>query len=282
MYIVTKYHMTFLVFLSLLISGCGYLQNERTGLSWLHLETGLSLGTYTDSKSAGKDEASIYILRIDPQVFDINLYCASQFNQQSHTMQGWAEKFDLVAATNAGMFATDLITSVGYLNSNGHLNNPKINSSHKCMFACQPLDSAVVPAKIIDLTCNDFRSHEDKYHSFLQSIRMISCNGKNVWQPQDDRWSIAALGMDSDGQLLFLYSGFPRSVHEFIEILLNLPLNIGTTMYLEGGIQAGLYISSGGITMDLPGENRSEILLNNDSQTGRPLPNVIGIRRKTK
>jgi len=32
--------------------------------------------------------------------------------------------------------------------------------------------------------------------------------------------------------------------------------------------------------MDLPGENRAEILLNNDSQTGRPLPNVIGISKK--
>ena len=279
MHLVSKCHMTFLIFLSLLLFDCGYLQNERTGLTWLHLEAGLSLGTFTDSKSAGKEQAAIYILKIDPQFFDINLYCASQFDKQSHTMRGWAQQFDLIAVTNAGMFATDLITSVGYLKSGGHLNNSKINSSHKCIFACQPLDSTVTPVKIIDLTCDDFQSYENRYYSFLQSIRMISCRGKNVWEPQEDSWSIAALGMDSDGQLFFLYSGFPRSVHEFIEILLDLPLGISSTMYLEGGIQAGIYLSAGGITIDLPGENRSEILLNNDSQMGRPLPNVIGVRR---
>jgi hypothetical protein len=279
---IKKYPATLLIFLMLSISDCGYFQNEKAGLRWLHLESGLSLGTYTDSKSAGKDEASIYILRIDPQVFDINLYCASQFDLQSLSMEGWAEKFDLIAVTNAGMFATDLLTSVGYLNSNGHLNNPKINSSYKCIFACQSLDSAVAAATILDLTCVDFQKYQDKYHSFLQSIRMISCRGKNVWQPQDDRWSIAALGTDSKEQLLFLYSGFPRSVHEFIETLLNLPLDIGTTMYLEGGIQAGIYLSTGGITLDLPGENPSEILLNSDTQTGRPLPNIIGVRRKAE
>jgi hypothetical protein len=274
--------MIFLFILSLSIFNCGYLQNEKTGLTWLNLEAGLSLGTFTDSKSAGKDEASIYILRIDPRVFDINIFCASQFNQQSQDMQTWSQKFDLIAVTNAGMFATDLITSVGYLKSGDHLNNPKINNSHKCMFACDPLDSTVAPAQILDLTCEDFAIQENKYNSFLQSIRMISCRGMNVWQPQDDRWSIAALGMESDGQLLFLYSGYPRSVHEFIEILLDLPLNISTTMYLEGGIQAGLYISTRGITLDLPGENRSDILITNDSQAGRPLPNVIGVRRRNR
>jgi len=264
----------------LLFWGCGYFQSDKSGLIWHYLEPGLSLGTYSDSPTTGKAEESVYILKIDPVLFDVNLFCASQYDQKSRSMQAWSMDFELIAVINAGMYATDLSTSVGYLKSSGHLNNSRINSTYKCIFACQPLDSTLSPVKIFDLTCDNFESYADKYHSALQSIRMISCQQENVWEPQDDQWSIAALGIDKEEQLLFIYSFIPRSVHDFINLLLKLPLRIHTAMYLEGGIQAGLYVSAGGLQRNLPWDKRPEILLNNDSQAERPLPNVIGIRRK--
>lgn len=277
-----NHYSAILTCLLLFFSSCDYFHSEKRGLVWLNLEPGLSLGTYFDSQGAGKSQEAVYVLKIDPNIFDVNLFCASQFNQKSRSMQEWAKEFGLTAVINAGMFATDLSTSVGYLKSSGHLNNPRINSTYKCIFVCQPLDSMLSPAKIFDLTCEEFQMYEAKYHSSLQSIRMISCRQENVWEPQNDQWSIAALGIDKEDQLLFIYSFIPRSVHEFINLLLSLPLKIHTAMYLEGGIQAGLYILAGGIQKNLPWDNRPDILLNNDSQAERPLPNVIGVRRKPR
>src|SRR5206468_3610842 len=79
----------------------------------------------------------------------------------------------------------------------------------------------------------------------VQSIRMISCNGENVWSRQERRWSTAAIGMDALGRILFLHVRSPYSTHDLIDILKALPLGLTRAMYAEGGPEAQLFVSSG-------------------------------------
>jgi hypothetical protein len=142
------------------------------------------------------------------------------------------------------------------------------------------MDSRTEPVKLIDLACEEYEVFEKHYNSFLQSIRMISCEQENVWEPQDEKWNIAALGTDFSGHLLLIYSITLFSVHDLTNHLLALPISIKNAMYLEGGFPAGLYLSAeytGRIFGDL---DKPYSFNNDDGQDSRAIPNIIGIKRR--
>ncbi|MFZ0390280.1 MAG: phosphodiester glycosidase family protein [Calditrichia bacterium] len=262
---------------SLLFSGK---PSEPAPGEWLHLEPGLQLAEFPVHSDLEGSEGRIVVLSIDPEYFNIGLFSASALDKKNRTPRQWSERLHLVAAINAGMYATDYLTSVGYLKSGEHLNNPHMNSSYNCIFACDPLEEGIPPVQIIDRECSDFEEWKDKYRSFVQNIRMISCQGENVWEQQARRYSIAAAAIDSSGHLLLIHSRPAYSVHNFINILLDLPLNIRNAMYLEGGMDAGLFVGTRGYEREYVGNRENTFFLNEENADLRPLPNIIGIRRK--
>ena len=88
------------------------------------------------------------------------------------------------------------------MRSENHINNAYI-SKDKTIFAFDPKNEFDVPVKMIDKECNEFDIWLNKYRNHIQSIRMISCKKKNVWAPQPEKWSIAAIGMDYKNRVLF-------------------------------------------------------------------------------
>jgi uncharacterized protein YigE (DUF2233 family) len=249
---------------------------------WSHIEPGLDLGIFNAPISSQYGDSYITVLRINPHLYTIDIYCQSYYGGPKRTARQWAKQFELMISINAGMYATDYITSVGYLKSGSHLNNPHLNSYHKTVFACGSLDPHIPAAQIIDLTCDDFNLWNNKYSSFSQCIRMINCQRQNVWEPQLKKWSIACIGMDKSSNLLLIHCRSPYSVHEFINMLLELPLNILNTMYLEGGPESSLYFSLGGIERELVGSHEANFMIGESNQTAWPIPNIIGIKELEK
>ncbi len=248
---------------------------------WAQLEPGFSIQVFDSPVKSRLGDSRITVLKIDPEKFDFEIYCASQYNNKLRTVKEWAQDFNLVAAINAGMFAKDYLTSVGFLKSGDHVNNPTVNHSYNCVFACGPLEDGLPAARIIDRQCENFPDLRKKYRSFVQGIRMISCHQKNVWEQQPNQWSIAALGFDKGGNILFIHCRSPYTVHDFINILLKLPLEIRNAMYLEGGPPASLYYSLQGLQNELAGSYETDFLLNNNNQISWQIPNVIGVKKKS-
>ncbi len=116
----------------------------------------------------------------------------------------------------------------------------------------------------------------------VQSTRMISCTGKNVWTQQPQKWSTAAIGIDSRQRVLFIHVGSPYSTHDVIEFLLQLPINITRAMYVEGGPQAQLYINSGKHEYEFVGNYEIELQGNMKKLISRPIPNIVGISLKVR
>ncbi|MBN2364974.1 MAG: hypothetical protein EH225_02490 [Calditrichaeota bacterium] len=264
----------------LVLTFLSLLKSPENSKLWTEIQPGLCLGIFQAPVKAEHGDSKIRIIKINPDSFDIDLYCSSEYDNKPRTLRQWAEEFGLIAAINAGMFATDLSTSIGFLKSHTHVNNPKINSSYKTILACQPLEKNIVPVQIIDLTCSSFSEWENKYDSFLQSIRMISCRQNNVWSQQENEWSISAVAIDRKGYMLLIHSQSPYSVHDFNNMLLELPLNLYNAMYLEGGPQAGLYFSAGGLSGDYNGNSFVNLFLTGSGSNGWTVPNIIGIRKK--
>ncbi|MHC1726389.1 MAG: phosphodiester glycosidase family protein [Syntrophobacteraceae bacterium] len=246
--------------------------------AWKEADEGLLVAEFESTFQ--KNPYAVTAIKMDPGNYSLSLLCASEHGKESLTAKEWSSRFKLHGAINAGMFQENGLTSVGFMKNFGHVNNPRLSRANTIL-AFNPTAADVPQVHIIDRECQDFDSLRQKYQSFVQSIRMISCNQKNVWEQQNSKWSTAAIGMDADGNVLFLFSRTPHTVHDFIEILLSLPLSLKSAMYLEGGPQASLYLSTSKVTLERNGvwEGLEE---NGAFQFSLPIPNVIGIVKKQR
>jgi len=252
---------------------------ENTG--WQILAEGLELGIFNSPLPAEIGDSKIRILRIDPQRFKLRLLNASAVEDgRPMSAKEWSRQNGLVAAINASMYQADYKSSVSLMRTNAHVNNPRI-SKDMAILAFDRKQSDVPRVKIIDRQCEDLETWEKKYGTVIQSIRMISCTGKNVWTQQPQKWSTAAIGIDDRERVLFIHVGSPYSTHDVIDILKELPLNIARAMYTEGGPQAQLYINIGDHEYEFVGNYEIELQGNVKKLITRPVPNVVGISLKT-
>ena len=66
-------------------------------------------------------------------------------------------------------------------------------------------------------------------------------------------WSEAALGEDSSGRILFIFSRSPFTMHNFNQELLSLGVNLVAAQHLEGGPEAQFYVRIGHVTHEMFG-----------------------------
>ena len=245
---------------------------------WQPLEPGLEFATLVSPQPAEIGDSRIRILRIDPAEFELQLLNASATrNGTPQTARQWARQHGLVAATNASLYQTDHRTSVSLMKTRTHTNNARL-SKDNAVLAFDRIDEGVAPVQIIDRTCHDFAALRRRYGTLVQSIRMISCSGTNVWHQQPKKWSTAAVAIDERGRVLFIHVRSPYTTHDLINSLLALPLGLQAAMYVEGGPEAQLYVHAGGRELDFVGSHGSKFA-GDINMIALPIPNVIGIRR---
>ncbi len=245
---------------------------------WRMLEPGLELGEFPAPAASDADDAVIRIVRISLDFYDLRLLNASQ-SPEGHprTAREWAQRYHLAAAINASMYQADLRRSVSLMRTPGHVNNPRL-SKDKAVLAFDRIAGDLPKAQIIDRECQDFETLSRGYGTLVQSIRMISCTGRNVWVQQPQAWSAAAIGFDRSGRVLFIHARAPRTTHDLIDILLGLPIDLKNAMYAEGGPEAQMVVRGGGQEHEFTG------LLSGSGGAGTslawPIPNVVGAVRR--
>jgi uncharacterized protein YigE (DUF2233 family) len=245
--------------------------------SWHRLHAGLELGIFASPRPSQAGDSMVRVLRIDPHRFEFKLLNASAPGQgKTLTAREWCRRNDLVAAINASMYQKDHKTSVSLMRTQTHTNNPRLTKD-MTVLAFDRKGQGVPPVKIIDRQCENFKNWKNKYGTFVQSIRMISCQGKNVWTQQPKKWSTAAIGMDHQGNVLFIHVRSPYSTHDLINILTELPLDISRAMYVEGGPEAQLYVRTDQQEFEFVGSFETNFNENSDNRFAWPVPNVIGI-----
>lgn len=246
--------------------------------AWQELEPGLWLGEFHTPRADTQGDAIVTVLKIDPASFTFHILMSSEHGEP-RTLEHWAAEFDLIAAINASMYLPGKRTSTGLMRCGGHLNNGTINRRFGAFFMAGPRREGIPEARMVDRTFQDWRAALEDYSCVAQNYRMISLSGKNLWQADGNAFSIAAVGSDQAGNILFIHCRTPFSVHDLSARLLELPLSIRSLMYVEGGREAGLYVRSRIMTRAWSGGYASFLFQSGKSQL-HPLPNVIGIRRK--
>jgi hypothetical protein len=244
---------------------------------WEQLEPGLEFAAVELPEKSEEGDSLARILRADPRSFGLRLLNASAGSHEvPRTARGWAEHAGMIAVINAAMYQADGSTSVSLMQAPGHVNNGHL-SRDRTVLAFDRRDESVPPVQIIDRGCQDFEELRPSYASFVQSIRMISCKGRNVWSQQEAKWSTALIATDRGGRFLLIHVRSPYSTHDLIDNLLRLPIDIDRAMYLEGGRPAQLYFRSGERELEVVGSTSSSGIGGNRSAL--PFPNALGLYR---
>ena len=249
---------------------------------WKNLEPGLDMGIFTAPKKSAFGDSLIRILRADTQFFSLKLLNSSALTPpKRHSVKKWANQSSLVAAINASMYQKNQVSSVSYMKTGKHVNSTWV-SKDKTVLAFDPAEKNMPTVRIIDRECDDFSALRKQYATLVQSIRMVSCKGENVWAPQDRMWSTAAIGTDSRGRVLFIHVRSPYPTHELINMLLQLPIDLKRAMYVEGGADAQLYINTGKVEHEFIGSYSTGSREHDENTFSRPVPNVLGLVRLKK
>lgn len=251
--------------------------SDASRRAWQTLEPGLELGQFAGPPAEGAARP-IVVVRIDPARFELRLLNSSAPGEGTlRTARAWAARAGAAATINASMYQEDYRTSVSLMRTREHVNQRRV-SKDRSVLAFDPLARGAAPVRIIDRDCEDLESAAKAYGTLVQSIRLVSCERKNMWAPSARRFSTAAIGVDGKGRILFIHARTPWPVHDLVNALLALPIDLRQAMYVEGGPEAQLFVRGGGREHEWVGG--FEHVPQADNRDAWPVPNVIAAVRR--
>ncbi|MBI2570993.1 MAG: phosphodiester glycosidase family protein [Candidatus Schekmanbacteria bacterium] len=250
---------------------------------WIELAPGIDWRELTPTGTPAAGDAAIVAIRVDPAAWELLLLYPDQHKDApARTARQWADAHGLAIATNAGMFATDYRTHVGYMESRGHVVSQRFNSYQSVAVFDPSRAGRVPPFRIVDLDVlgTTLESLRRDYSSILQNLRLIKRPGINKWNQQDRAWSEAALAEDAQGRILFLFSRAVLAMSDFNREILSAGIGVVAAQHLEGGAESQLFVRLGDFVMELSGSYETPFGPGDDSPPAWPIPNVLGIRRR--
>jgi len=252
-------------------------------ISWKTLMDGLQIAELETPEKSVVGDSKISILKVDAQKFDFEFLTASEHGNQPRTAPDWAQEFDQNIIVNAGMYRYNKTQSnKGYMKNYNHLNNPVKNNYYNALLAMHPKDPQKPPFEIIDTYQKDWEKIKNQYQSVCQGMRMINDKGEGMafTKRPDQSCSMILAATDADANLYFIFTRSPYTHLNMITLLKALPINIRTTVYLEGGPETSFYVNTGDTIIAKFGSYVSNSCNNDDNDHFRKMPNVIAIRKK--
>jgi hypothetical protein len=259
--------------------------NWASSISWKELMQGLLYAEVDAPDKSVVNDSKLTILKIDPRCFDFEFLTASERGNQPRIAPDWAAEFNKNIVINAGMYSYNRTQSnKGFMKNYEHYNNPKKSDYYNAMLAMHPKDKNKLPFEIIDITCRDWEKVKHEYHSFCQAMRMMSCDGTAMQfsKRPDQSCSMVVAATDTTGNLYIVFTRSPYTHKAMIGYMQQMPFNLRTAVYLEGGPEASIYINTGDTIIAKFGSYVSNTCDNDNNDHFWKIPNVISLKgRKT-
>jgi len=251
-------------------------------IQWAALEPGIEYATVEPPGPRDlPTDGRLHIVRIDPRRRQLEAVMSGGDDAKLRPAGQWCRERHLAVAINMGMYETDQRTNTGYARKAAYVNNGHWSGKYKVALGFSPAKPAAAagapPVVMADLDNPGDKERLSTYGTVIQNLRLIR-GGHNVWQKQDRRWSEAAVAVDKQGRVLFLFCRYPHTMPELNDLLLALPLELDTAMHVEGGPEASLSIHAGKVNLDLNGSYETGFVENDGERRQWPIPNVLGVR----
>jgi hypothetical protein len=262
----------------LVLAGAAAAPAPSPAVTWRELAPGVEYGRVLLEPAEGAANGTLEIVRADPAKVRLRaLFGRGAANNA--TAAQWAAAQKLAVVTNAGMYATDYTTHVGYARVGGRVLTKAWNAKYGSALLLDPRRPDLPAVQIVDIDTPAGRALSDGYDTVIQNLRLLKGEGVNVWKDSPRRWSEAALAQDRQGRLLVLFLRAPLTMKEFGDRVLRLGLGVVRAMHLEGGPEASLTVHLGGLDLDRNGCRETGFVeAEGDSCAGQwRLPNVLGM-----
>ncbi len=245
-------------------------------IQWKALEPGIEYATVEPPGASTLPlDGRIHLVRIDPQSRLLEAVMAGAGDGKPRPAGAWCREHKLAVAINMGMYEQDVRTNTGYARSPGYVNN-NYWTKYRAALGFGPTKHGAPPILMADLDNPGDKARLADYGTVIQDLRLIRA-GRSVWEKQDRAWSEAAIGVDKQGRVLFIFSRTPHTMKDLTEVLLALPLDLDTAMHAEGGPEASLSIHAGGVNIDLNGRYDGP---GEGERLQWAIPNVLGVRSR--
>jgi len=268
------------ILVALFSLGLSFSLAARPGSDWKSIAPGMDLKYATVKQPGLTANATVVILRMDPNLWELEVVGITQTGEPSgHTARDWSQSRHFSAAINAGMFAKDQKTHLGYMRSGAEVSTSRQNA-YQSVAAFDPRDSKSPRFRIFDLDApgSSFQSILNDYSSIVQNLRLVKRPGLNQWPQQVRKWSEAALGEDDAGRILFIFSRAPFTMHDLNLELLAAGIGLVAAQHLEGGPEAQLYVHAGTAELEMFGSYETLFAENDKNSIPWPVPNILGVR----
>ena len=222
-------------------------------------------------------DGRIHIVRIDPRKRRLEAVMSGGDDAKLRPAGAWCRERHLAVAINMGMYEQDQRTNTGYARKAAYVNNGHWGAKYRVALGLDPKKPGAAAAFMADLDKPGDKERLADYGTVVQNLRLVRA-GQNVWTKAERRWSEAAVGIDEQGRVLFIFCRYPHAMKELNDILLALPLDLDTAMHVEGGPEASLSIHAGKVNLDLNGSYETGFVENDGEQKQWPIPNVLGVR----
>jgi len=242
-----------------------------------HLSYNLNLCDYSYANS---QEEGISIIRLDPNLFNVNLESLQNISSYS-TARDYQKMYGADFVINPGMF--DMSGNLlGYAKENGILYGKKdLKDGYNVVLLFDVNEKGKQKGyhefMLLDLELGNSEVRS-LYNGSVQGLRMMDSNGRNVWSKQDKRWSVSCIAQDTEGYLYLIHSFIPYEMNDFVDrisnyILLNYNATANGMMYLEGGPEASL--SAPRYNLNKHGSYETDFMETCANDTQWSLPNAL-------
>ncbi|MFZ5444831.1 MAG: phosphodiester glycosidase family protein [Myxococcota bacterium] len=245
---------------------------------WRPVLPGVEYRTFVVEPKPRAGDGLAHVVRIDPAVAKLDVGLASENDGTLRTAKEWCVDRGFAVVINAGMYGTDYVSNVGYLRRGKHLNNGAWSAKYQAVLGLGARQKGLPAAQLWDRDASG-DALAAKYEVVVQNLRLLKAPGVNVWKPNGQAWSEAAIATDEKGHVYFILVRTPFEVSVLNERLLALPLGLTRAMHVEGGPEASLSIVTRDFELHLAGGPRTPIFSEQGMKQWR-IPNVVGVRAR--
>ena len=238
--------------------------------AWTSVMPGVDYAAFVLEQKPLSGDGRAHVVRIDPRVAKLDVGLASQNDGTLRTGKEWCADRHFAVVINAGMYAKDYVSNVGYLRRGKHLNNGTWSSKYQSVLALKP-----GLARLWDRDADAKRDFSDA-EVVVQNLRLLKGGGKSVWESDSEPWSEALVADDGNGHLFFVFVQTPFAMRDLLARLSALGLGLQRAMHVEGGPEATLSIHTRALQLDLSGGPRGRAFDAARLEQWR-IPNVLGV-----
>ncbi len=215
------------------------------------------------------------VVRADPATFALRVLSQATDDSTPRSALAWRDAFHLSAVINAGMFH-DSGKPVGMIVADGIVrseSNPKMSG----YLAWDPITEADPPFTIAGRDCDgfDLDALRARYHSVVQSYRLLGCDGQAIPWKDPKQYSAAAIGLDRSGRIVFLHARAAVTMAELSAALAT--HGLAGALFLEGGPEASLVARGSEAELSRVGSYETGFVENDSNVSYWTLPNVIAL-----